>query len=319
MSLNPRLTMIDMYNYDNTLFDMLSFPSAANIDRELFVNNLLVTYGEQRVIYPNIPFFKLATRVWSQKWEQSILRIVRTLGADYDPLHNYDRTETETITDEGQEKTTFGNTSTTTFNTLNTVASSGQDKTTFADTETRTFNDTETTTFNVTETESKEEVGEGSRSGTTETETSGTIDYEVSAFNQSTYQPDRKEIKAGTDSVTTNEDSDNTVTTESEHKKTGTEATAHTGTQTDAHTGTDTTDKTGSGTDAKTGTEATAKTGADTVDSGNERNRELRAYGNIGVTTNQQMLKEEMMIRQNVNLYDVLAEMFFREFCVYVY
>lgn len=303
MSLNPRLTMIDMYNYDNTLFDMLSFPSAANIDRELFVNNLLVTYGEQRVIYPNIPFFKLATKVWSQKWEQSILRIVRTLGADYDPLHNYDRTETETVTDEGQEKTTFGNTHTTTFNTLNTVSSSGQDKTTFAD--------TETTTYNLTETENKEETGEGSRSGTTETESEMITENEVSAFNESTYQPDKKETRSGTESVTTNENTDNTVTTESERKKTGTE--------TAAHTGTDTTDKTGSGTDAKTGTEAIAQTGADTVDSGNERNRELRAYGNIGVTTSQQMLKEEMMIRQNVNLYDVLAEMFFREFCVYVY
>ena len=42
-------------------------------------------------------------------------------------------------------------------------------------------------------------------------------------------------------------------------------------------------------------------------------------YGNIGVTTSQQMLKAELELRQNINIYDVIAEMFYNEFCIYVY
>lgn len=42
-------------------------------------------------------------------------------------------------------------------------------------------------------------------------------------------------------------------------------------------------------------------------------------YGNIGVTTSQQMLQAELDLRSKVNIYDVIAEMFYKEFCVYVY
>ena len=41
-------------------------------------------------------------------------------------------------------------------------------------------------------------------------------------------------------------------------------------------------------------------------------------YGNIGVTTSQQMLKDELDINA-WNLYEHIAEMFCNEFCVYVY
>lgn len=41
-------------------------------------------------------------------------------------------------------------------------------------------------------------------------------------------------------------------------------------------------------------------------------------YGNIGVTTSQQMLKDELDINA-WNLYEHIAEMFCNEFCIYVY
>ena len=42
-------------------------------------------------------------------------------------------------------------------------------------------------------------------------------------------------------------------------------------------------------------------------------------YGNIGVTTSQQMLEAELKLRKNINIYDVIGEMFYNEFCIYVY
>ena len=54
-----------------------------------------------------------------------------------------------------------------------------------------------------------------------------------------------------------------------------------------------------------------------------EGNRELEhkahLYGNIGVTTSQQMLEAEVDIRRKFNIYEMIAEEFCNEFCVMVY
>lgn len=54
-----------------------------------------------------------------------------------------------------------------------------------------------------------------------------------------------------------------------------------------------------------------------------EGNRELEhkahLYGNIGVTTSQQMLEAEVDIRRKFNIYEMIAEEFVNEFCVMVY
>ena len=54
-----------------------------------------------------------------------------------------------------------------------------------------------------------------------------------------------------------------------------------------------------------------------------EGNRELEhkahLYGNIGVTTSQQMLEAEMDVSRRFNIYELIAEEFCNEFCVMVY
>lgn len=47
--------------------------------------------------------------------------------------------------------------------------------------------------------------------------------------------------------------------------------------------------------------------------------RKGRAYGNIGVTTSMQMLREEVAGRQKYALYDIIADDFKREFCICIY
>lgn len=42
-------------------------------------------------------------------------------------------------------------------------------------------------------------------------------------------------------------------------------------------------------------------------------------YGNIGVTTSQQMAEAEYQLAENYNIYDMIAEQFMTEFCVGVY
>lgn len=81
-----------MYQYDNTIFDELVLPEG--VDKENVVANILMETAEQEVLYPNMVVFKMAIRHWSRKnlpiWE----KLKATTEFEYNPIHNYDRTET---------------------------------------------------------------------------------------------------------------------------------------------------------------------------------------------------------------------------------
>lgn len=47
--------------------------------------------------------------------------------------------------------------------------------------------------------------------------------------------------------------------------------------------------------------------------------RKLRSYGNIGVTTSQQMLESEIELRRQYNMYQIIIDDFKQEFCLLVY
>lgn len=47
--------------------------------------------------------------------------------------------------------------------------------------------------------------------------------------------------------------------------------------------------------------------------------RNTHTSGNIGVTTTQEMIKQEMEIRPKLNIYNFIAEEFKQEFCIMVY
>lgn len=73
-----------------------------------------------------------------------------------------------------------------------------------------------------------------------------------------------------------------------------------------------------------TGTTSVSETSEQTIeDSGSEgiergRERTLRAYGNIGVTTSMAMLREELRGRQT-DIYNIIADEFIDRFCLLVY
>lgn len=89
------LDLIAIYNYDNTIFDLLRLPSAIN--KNDFINNLLLETAELELLYNRPDFLRFAIGAWSTKeidiWE----KLEATLHYDYDPIYNTDRTETEII------------------------------------------------------------------------------------------------------------------------------------------------------------------------------------------------------------------------------
>lgn len=205
MSLTPRLTLIGLYKYNPAVFSNLNLPAA--VDEETFIDSLLMEYGECPLIYPNYDYMVLAIGAWCRKWYANIERIATALSATYNPIHNYDRTETWTENETGTKDITRG-------------------------------------------------------IDTTENE-SGSDENLVSAYNESDYQPSTK--------------------TEYERENEGTQDESY------------------------------------DEDTTRQNTKSGRAFGNIGVTENSTMVQHELDLRSAENLYHIIAELFYKEFCLYVF
>lgn len=148
-------------------------------------------------------------------------------------------------------------------------------------------NDTTTRTLNLTDSTDRTETIDN----TVTNSANGSTENTVSAFNEDDYQPDTK-------SDSTNEQ---TNITDGENSLSGT----------DRHTGTDTSVRNA----ATAGSES--RSGSGTEDRTLSHTGHL--YGNIGVTESTQMLLHEVELRKNYNIIDIVADMLYREVCVYVY
>lgn len=90
------MTLIGLYNYDNGLFDNLTVP--VGIDKDLFINSLLMKSGEFELLYPDLNFMKSMIGVWSTKWHDTFSKWLTGTLATWNPIENYDRYEESTDT-----------------------------------------------------------------------------------------------------------------------------------------------------------------------------------------------------------------------------
>lgn len=222
---NARLSLIGLYNYDNTLFDNLNLPDG--IDKIVFINNLLLSYGEFGLLYADLDFMKFAIGSWGQKYFNSFVRINRALTEEYNPIHNFDRFEDTADSDSTERKSTDNKNST--IKGTNTIDGSNK-------------------------------VDENSES-------------KVSAYNSETYQPDN--------SNTTNTSQSNRSTSTSEQGQIDSVSIEGEENHNSTHTG--------------------------------------HLYGNIGVTKSQDMILDEIKLRSNNNIYDIMSEIFKAEFLIMIY
>lgn len=226
---------------------------------------------------------------WERMWEADNIL--------YNPLSNYDMTETKT----GTLTKEYGGTDTETR--ALTHSSQGTDATQHGESVTRTDNlsHSKQESVGLTHGHTETHTGTEGTQGTSTPNLTDTSTHSVSGFNSATPQVSDTDQATHTGSTAESE----TVTYNTSTAHTGTDTTATTGTDTDtgtqttAHTGTDTTTRSSSGTDG--GTVTRAKTGEDT----DTEDYILTRSGNIGVTTSQQMLQSERELR---------AWRFFRDF-----
>ena len=282
------MTTIGLENYlsgeDKSLFDLLNLPDG--IDKEVLTGSILMRAGEFEVLYPNPYFMRDAIGLWGRKHYRTFEKWVNALNIEYDPLYNYDRTEEYSDTHTGKYDKSVDS------------SLSGSD--TRSDDFTRTDNLTQSDDH--TRTDNLSQSDDHTRTDDLKSTNDVTTTNDVSAFNDSAYSPKDKQI--------VDQDGSNTGT----QRTAGT--TTNTGTQRDA------------GTTTNTGTQRNAGSSSDTYSntSGTDENgndswtntHKARLFGNIGVTTSQQMLQSELDIA-TWNLYEHIADLFVTEFCIMVY
>lgn len=103
-----KITLIGMYNYNDSLFDHLTVPES--LDKDTLVQNILLRSGDFEIIYPDFDFLKFSIGVWSKKWQPTMARWVNALSIEYNPLENYNRIEEWSDNSSGNQSGTTSDT-----------------------------------------------------------------------------------------------------------------------------------------------------------------------------------------------------------------
>lgn len=273
-----------LYIADNTLFSEMSVCSEmTNDDKQTIIDNILTEFAELEVLYPDPVFMKHAIGAWSWKEVPTWDRIYAAAMAEYNPIENYNRTETATETANGTHS----------------EQSSGSETHSGTDTETNSGTDTQTNSG----TDSSNTSNSSSHTGTITDSNSGsdTLTTNRAAFDSSSL------VTTGTD------------TTQHGHRLTKSfdENTNDTGTASVTHN-----EKMDTKHDHVIATKHGESINQNGNRSGTDNNtvtRNSHIAGNIGVTTSQQMLEQELLVAPKLNVYNYIMESFKNRFCLEVW
>lgn len=105
MSRQAKISVMGLYQWDSNLFSLMVIPEGLDLDT--FVDNLLTETCELEVLYPNPEVMKNLIGVWSNKNLPVWQHLYDTTQYDYDPIENYNRTDTGRI-DKSNSRTHSG-------------------------------------------------------------------------------------------------------------------------------------------------------------------------------------------------------------------
>jgi len=148
------LSIMGLYNYDDTLFDGLQVPSG--VDKQDIIDEILMQCAELEVLYPATSIMKRAIEIWSNSNQIKWQKLYDTMTIEYNPIWNVDAdiVDTETITGSdnrtiertgsGTDNETVNLTDTETVNLTDTEAVKGFNETSWADAKKNTKGGTDT-------------------------------------------------------------------------------------------------------------------------------------------------------------------------------
>lgn len=100
------LSILGLYNYDNTIFDLLTLPEG--VDKTILVKSICAELADMELLYPNPEVMKDLIGVWSAGCQYEWAKLLESMNFEYNPIDNYDRTETRTLTSQGSGSCTDG-------------------------------------------------------------------------------------------------------------------------------------------------------------------------------------------------------------------
>lgn len=336
MSRGATLSIMGLYNNDPTVLDLMEFPEAfTDAQKQNVKENILIECAELEFLYPAPTVAKSIIGIWSKKEVPYWSRIYAAALAEYDPIENYRRNETETITDGKTEE--HSGTDTNTASGSDALARTGSDTNTQSGSESLARTGTETNTDSGTEsmarTGSDTNTASGSDSNTgnsTSTDTNSgtdTVLNKITGFDSNT--------------LVSHDSTDTTHGHVLQNTASGTNTQNYGRVDTQQHNTTDTTtfgkveelehDTTDTTTFGKidtmqhNSTDTTTYGKTDTFRHGEKiehegsSSRSLLAYGNIGTMTSQDMLTQEIEVAKIIQVVPVIIESFKNRFCLQVY
>lgn len=336
MSRGQIMSVMGLYNYNEHLFDSMNFPVGFSAsDKQTTINNIVVECAELELLYPSWDMMKTVIGLWSALELPVWQRIYNASKLEYNPIENYNRTEIETLTHAGTEEhsgtdtTSSSGTDSKTGSTSNNETASGTESTnknisgteTNTGTDTTTYRDSKTTENTGTDTTSYSDNKTTTNSGT-DTTTNSVTSYD----SNSLYVHDTSALQHG-HSTTENTTGSNNLshglkTTETisgnntlEHGKNV--ATAET--ETDSTTRQQTINNSGSNSESGSFDKTDSLTHGEAIERNATDTKESHISGNIGVTTSQQMLEQELEISVKLNVMKIITESFKNRFCILVY
>lgn len=105
MSMGATLSILGLYQFDNHVFDLMAFPEGFSDEQKSIVtNNILAECAELEFLYPSAEVAKDLIGIWSRKELPYWDRVYKASLLKYDPIENYRRNETESISDDKTEE-----------------------------------------------------------------------------------------------------------------------------------------------------------------------------------------------------------------------
>ena len=80
-----------IYDYDNTIFDDMVVPTG--VDKTLVIDDIMMHHGDQPLHVPDPAVIKYYIKSWSTRKLAQWTRYKNLFDEEYDPLYNYNRTE----------------------------------------------------------------------------------------------------------------------------------------------------------------------------------------------------------------------------------
>ena len=156
MSRKANLSIMGLYESDGTIFDLMQLPEGINAENLKF--NILSNLAELEILYPNPVIMKSLIGVWSASCLYEWEKLAASMNFEYNPIDNYDRTETRTLNSTGQGQSQDGGSDSTSasgtvtdkvngYNGNNTQSMVDKEQTTNSNSGTMTYGKTNNETF----------------------------------------------------------------------------------------------------------------------------------------------------------------------------